>query len=383
MTQEKLDSAKVEIERERLKLEREKWVTESQLREKELDIKFAEQRSREAEIELKREEQKRGGWGNPLIIAIFAAAIAATGNAVISIINGMQERSLEDQKSEQTRILEMIKTDEEAATQNLRFLLEAGLIDNPERARKLKKFVDTVKPGEGPSIRSQPFGGGILGADDAADVSRLDDKDGIRMASRAVGRLTIISNNNNVQSCTAFLVDKDLALTAAHCMSNATAAFVDFSDPDSSSSKSKYKVQLPPIKEDRLPSNNFSLLRLSGEPGKHWGILALSSNELTVDEKLVAVYFRENESKKQYVKAPDCKISEIEENVFHHGCDTGAGSAGSPILSREGLQVLGLHNARDLTGGMATRSDIIFQAIEADLSVKKVKSGYLQDIRHH
>jgi hypothetical protein len=172
MTQEELDNSKLEIERHRLELERERWATEVQLRERELEIKSAEQRSRNTEIELKRQDQSRAGWWNPLVVAIFAAAIAAGGNAVVTIVNGVQQRNIEDQKSEQARILEMIKTgDAEKAAGNLQFLLDAGLIDNPERAQKVKAFLAARQPGTGPALPGGSIVGGIVGTDDAVDVN--------------------------------------------------------------------------------------------------------------------------------------------------------------------------------------------------------------------
>jgi hypothetical protein len=95
-----------------------------------------------------------------LVVAILGAAIAAGGNAVVSLINGMQQHSIENQKSEQARILEMIRTgDTEKAATNLQFLLDSGLMQGSDTAQRLKVFLANRKPGTGPSL---PEARGIL-----------------------------------------------------------------------------------------------------------------------------------------------------------------------------------------------------------------------------
>lgn len=121
--------------------EREKWE--------------AERRFREREISLKEREQATSKWRTPLVVAIYAAAIAAAGNAVVAFTNGVFQRQLEGQKSEQARILEMIKTgDPDKAAENLRFLLDAGLITNLDIQERLKEFLANRKPGSGPTLPS-------------------------------------------------------------------------------------------------------------------------------------------------------------------------------------------------------------------------------------
>src|SRR5712692_215741 len=105
--------------------DREKWDIERGFRERELAIK-------EGELELHHKEQAGSGWRNPLVVAILAATAAAAGNAVVVVVNGRLQCDLESQKSEQTRILEMIRTgDPDKAADNLEFLLKTGLIDDP------------------------------------------------------------------------------------------------------------------------------------------------------------------------------------------------------------------------------------------------------------
>ena len=146
--------------------EREKWEAEVRLREREIALKEreADQRSR---------DQRGGRWTNPLVLAVLAAALAATGNALVAWINGSAQRELEngrligqqkieEAKAEAQRILEVIKTgDPDKAAENLEFLLKAGLISDDARRTALANFLEKRSPGQGPSTPSpvpQPLG---------------------------------------------------------------------------------------------------------------------------------------------------------------------------------------------------------------------------------
>jgi hypothetical protein len=117
--------AELELKRQQQQIDSEKWQAEKGLRERELSTK-------EVELELKRKEIVGSGWRSPLVVAIFAATLAAAGNAVVAIVNGFEQRNLEEEKSEETRILEMIKVDDaDKAAGDLGFLLKSGLIVGP------------------------------------------------------------------------------------------------------------------------------------------------------------------------------------------------------------------------------------------------------------
>ena len=166
--------------------EREKWAVDVRLRERELAVLEREVAVKENEQGLKAREQARSRWANPLVIAVFAAALAALGNAGVAWINGWEERRLEDTrnkaqlalerekattenqleksktdglqaieetKAEAARILEVIKTsDPDTAAVNLSFLLETGLIANESRRKSLSAFLAKRTAGEGPSL---------------------------------------------------------------------------------------------------------------------------------------------------------------------------------------------------------------------------------------
>jgi hypothetical protein len=120
-------------------LAREQWRT---------DIAF-----RERELTLKERESGRAIWSNPLALAIFAAAVAAAGNGVVTWMNDRAQRDLEERKAEAARILEVVKTgDPDKAAKNLQFLIDTGLIADPERLNAMKAYLAIRKPGEGPFV---------------------------------------------------------------------------------------------------------------------------------------------------------------------------------------------------------------------------------------
>lgn len=142
--------------------EREKWLAEVAFREREIAIKEREQSVKEREQAVKaddhalrRGEQARARWANPLVVAIFAAAVAAIGNSAVALLNGIQQRAVEEVRAESARILEMIKTgtgNEDKAAANLQFLIDSGLIRTPELLLEIRKFLKSRSPGAGPAL---------------------------------------------------------------------------------------------------------------------------------------------------------------------------------------------------------------------------------------
>ena len=137
-------------EQSALEFEREKWRAEYALRER--------------EIKVKEREASRSRWSSPLVLAVLAAAIAALGNGAAIWLTGRSQHDLETTKAEQTRvleegkaeaarILEMIKTgDPEKAADNLKFLVDAGLISDADRRKNIQNFLAHRPAGKGPAL---------------------------------------------------------------------------------------------------------------------------------------------------------------------------------------------------------------------------------------
>jgi hypothetical protein len=157
-----------EFEREKWQtqheFERQKWQAESANRDRDISLRGQELKLRKEEIVLRGEESHRARWANPLLLAILGATVAGIANVGVNALNNRYQLSLESQKSEATialerskaeatRILEMIKTgDWKKGSENLRFLVESGLISDPLLAEKITTFVRDNKSGPGPSL---------------------------------------------------------------------------------------------------------------------------------------------------------------------------------------------------------------------------------------
>lgn len=119
------------------------------------EIKFrnSEIALRERELRLHEEDAKKFHWKNPLVIAILAAAIAASGNAVVAFVNGRHEDALELRREDAQRILEAIKTgDPDKAAINLQFLANIGLINDKIILDRICAYIRARHEGDGPYL---------------------------------------------------------------------------------------------------------------------------------------------------------------------------------------------------------------------------------------
>ena len=99
--------------------------------------------------EVRRIAAKTGNWSSPIVLAIFAAAVAGFGNAVVLWWNGQ----LEDRRAEHARILEVIKTGNvKQAAENLEFLVQVGLVASPTVSERIKLYAANAKSGVGPAL---------------------------------------------------------------------------------------------------------------------------------------------------------------------------------------------------------------------------------------
>jgi hypothetical protein len=137
--------------------EREKWLAEHQLKERELGLKARE-------LEIRVSESNRARWTNPLALAIAGAALAAGGNVVATYYTGVQQRSTESlkhraeqererERSEAQLILEVIKTaNPDKAAENLNFLVKTSLINDDARRAAITTYVASRPSGTGVSL---------------------------------------------------------------------------------------------------------------------------------------------------------------------------------------------------------------------------------------
>src|SRR5262249_44563985 len=109
----------------------------------------------ELEAEHGRKDPEKKPSLNPILIAVWTAAIAAMGNGVVSWMNGYQMHRLESAKAQSAVILEVVKTNSpDKAASNLAFLVEIGVIAQEQTGERLGRYLKTRVAGQGPSISS-------------------------------------------------------------------------------------------------------------------------------------------------------------------------------------------------------------------------------------
>jgi len=107
-------------------LEQKRWEQDYALRQTESNVKI--------------EEFRRQKWTNPLFVTLIAATIAGGGNLVLAWYTHSEQLKLEGLRIQHNRILEVIKTGDVSKTaNNLKFLLEVGLVSDPLLEEKLKR----------------------------------------------------------------------------------------------------------------------------------------------------------------------------------------------------------------------------------------------------
>jgi hypothetical protein len=137
--------------------EREKWEADQRVRQEELALK-------RRELELRESDARRARWWNPLVLAVFTAALAGIGNIVANFYSSSQQRiadaekatqteKLESEKAEATLILEVVKTgNPDRAAENLKFLVDTKLITSPARRNDIVAYIKQRKEGQGVAI---------------------------------------------------------------------------------------------------------------------------------------------------------------------------------------------------------------------------------------
>jgi hypothetical protein len=134
-------------------------TADQEWKEREYQLQLRAQNSADEELRLKQrdldvrvQEQARSRWTSPLMVAIMTAALAGIINLVLAALNNHYQNETEREKIEAARVAEMIKTgDIKTAIGNLKFLIETGLIRNPDLKKSIQAYLDT-HPDSGPVL---------------------------------------------------------------------------------------------------------------------------------------------------------------------------------------------------------------------------------------
>ncbi len=323
--------------------EREKWEAEKNFREKEIANAEREVNLKARELEINISEAGKSAWKNPLVIAIFAATVAAAGNAIVAVVNGYQTRQLEDKKSEQTRILEMIKTgDPDKAADNLQFLLDTGLIKDPEIFESLSLFIENRNPGTGPVLAaSGDYMGGIVGLDDRRHV-----RDTTIQPYSSVCRIHRLSTDKGQWLASGTLIESRIIVSAT------IPENIEVLDTKiaygASGANLPYQEEVP-IKsiyrklEGTVYNLTFFLLREESKfPESSFKVTDIGKLLAPVDTATIAGFPGDFAGT---MATANGSILGTDETMIYHNIDTGAGTSGGPLFIklRGDFLLLGIH----------------------------------------
>lgn len=131
-------------------------MAEEKLSLPELEVRLKEQelKLKEVEVLAKKRDLSASKWLNPVVIALFAAAIGLVGNIVVTTINNTNTQELERSRNQSTLILEAIKTngDTNATCKNLVFFVSLGLV------KDINHTITGACPGVVQGVPSVSFG---------------------------------------------------------------------------------------------------------------------------------------------------------------------------------------------------------------------------------
>ncbi|WP_152563318.1 M15 family metallopeptidase [Ruegeria halocynthiae] len=134
----------------------------SEIELKKLELLDREIRVKERGLEHNIANTRKNSWKSPLVVAIFAAAVGALGNAVVTYYSSSLDRAasatehernivLAETAAERERILEMIGIgDPEQVQRNLEFLIDTELVQDPETVASIREYYEDREPGTGP-----------------------------------------------------------------------------------------------------------------------------------------------------------------------------------------------------------------------------------------
>ena len=106
-------------------LEERKFLQETALANKQIEL-------REREVTTKEIELRRSRWLNPTTIGLFAATLGLFGNLIVALINANNSESVQRFKSQSDLIVAAVRTgDAASACTNLISFLKLGLLDDP------------------------------------------------------------------------------------------------------------------------------------------------------------------------------------------------------------------------------------------------------------
>lgn len=222
------------------------------------------------------------------------------------------------------------------------------------RNRKALEGVLRMRLGE---IGTEVRGARKLSVQNPADpkdepIRMFAGKPSVILAARAVAKLAFVKANRML-TCTGFLLSNDLMLTNQHCFdtqeacSSAIVTFGYEEDADLNVVKGEEQRCQQVVMSDA--GLDFSLIRVTGDPGTRWGMLQWEEKPPPAAAPLYVIQHPNGRPKRVALKGCKVKAAKTQGGVpgqktdLSHLCDTEEGSSGSPVLNMNN-RVVALHH---------------------------------------
>jgi len=204
----------------------------------------------------------------------------------------------------------------------------------------------------------------------------------VRALGVAVSRLRT-STDFGEAFCTGFLVSTSLLLTNNHCIETQTEAansIADFGFDSSASSYSSFRVQSLEASSIGL---DYSIVRVSGSPGKLFAPLSLEYRRKSFSGIPNALMVIEHPAgRPKQISIRNCTevsdgIAGVDPDVvsdFSHLCNTVGGSSGSPVFLAS-KELIGLHHL-GFTASSTPKTPLVNQAVHMSYVIDDLVKYY-------
>ncbi|MGH1413412.1 MAG: trypsin-like peptidase domain-containing protein [Pelagimonas sp.] len=188
-------------------------------------------------------------------------------------------------------------------------------------------------------------------------VATYSENSTARVLGRPIGRLDLLSVQDRLGFCTAFLVDAKHIVTNHHCLPQegparvkAAQLVMGFTDQGLGEGAEKFQVLIEPIESDK--ALDYAVLEVFGNPSQRFGTVTLS-DDAPEDGSFLWIIGHPH-GLAQHISREGCAASDpavSSEGKLVHTCDTLRGNSGSPVFDIHARAVIGLHHAGDRRTG--------------------------------
>jgi hypothetical protein len=271
---------------------------------------------------------------SPLALALLGGIITILASSATSYLTAHSNRQLEQEKLQSELIKKYLEvTDLRSRIDNLRFLVEAGLI--PNYSENITRYLDTT-PNTAPITLSEPASissdGRLFGPNNIVEGKILDR---VRQTADALVLIKTRTTVRDHKKCTGFLVKERLVVTMGYCTDGAM----------NPSYHQAVSIEVPgegPVISKVLTNERIALLTLSHSiPGR--SELAIEDSPSSGD-RLIFPFISIGSNDYAVSMDEECKILSLDSTILSYRCDGNPGSGGAPIVSYSTGKVLGVHS---------------------------------------